>query len=195
MKRILGFLIIALTFLFTIGNLNAEQRKEIKVGDYWWNQPPPVKPAENPDAKKLPLISVKENEFVNPRGKQIIFRGLAISDPDKLERQGYWNKKHFEEVKKMGANIVRIPIHPIAWRERTPEVYLKLLDDAVKLLSTGILLAIWRWNFFRTRIITQQKKKPMSSGGLSPLISKETTRLLFTKYSMNQRTLLDFWAA
>jgi hypothetical protein len=27
--------------------------------------------------------------------------------------------------------LVRIPIHPIAWRERTPENYLKLLDQAV----------------------------------------------------------------
>jgi len=146
MKHILYLLICALILLFTIGNLNAEPKKEIKEGDYWWNQPPPGKTTENPDAKKLPLISVKENEFVNPQGKQIIFRGLAISDPDKLGRQGYWDKKHFEEVKKMGANIVRIPIHPIAWRERTPEVYLKLLDDAVKWCTELKLYVIIDWH-------------------------------------------------
>jgi endoglucanase len=146
MKHILRMLIITLTFLFSIGNLHAEQKKEIKEGDYWWNQPYPRKPAENPDAKKLPLISVKENEFVNPGGKTVVFRGLAVSDPDKLERQGYWKKKHFEEIKKMGANIVRIPVHPIAWRERTPEVYLKLLDDAVKWCTELNLYIIIDWH-------------------------------------------------
>ncbi len=146
MKYILSLLIIVLTFLFAIGNLSAGQKKEIKEGDYWWNQPPPTMPAENPDVKKLPLIKVRENEFVNPGGKTVIFRGLAISDPDKLERQGYWDKKHFEEVKKMGANIVRIPIHPIAWRERTPEVYLKLLDDAVKWCTELKIYIIIDWH-------------------------------------------------
>ncbi len=31
----------------------------------------------------------------------------------------------------MGARVVRIPVHPVAWRERTPTEYLKLLDQAV----------------------------------------------------------------
>jgi endoglucanase len=32
----------------------------------------------------------------------------------------------------MGAMVVRIPVHPVAWRERTPAEYLKLLDQAVE---------------------------------------------------------------
>jgi hypothetical protein len=32
----------------------------------------------------------------------------------------------------MGTMIVRIPVHPVAWRERTPEKYLELLDQAVE---------------------------------------------------------------
>ena len=146
MKYLVRLLIIVLTYLFVMSNLYAEQKKEIKEGAYWWNQPYPGRPAENPDAKKLPPISVKGNEFVDPKGKTIMFRGLAISDPDKLERQGYWNKKHFEEVKKMGANVVRIPIHPIAWRERTPEVYLELLDDAVKWCTELKIYVIIDWH-------------------------------------------------
>ena len=108
MKYLIRLLMIVFIFLSVISDLYAEQKKEIKVGDYWWNQPPKEKPAENPDKKKLPLIGVKGNEFVNPKGKTVIFRGLAVSDPDKLERQGYWNEKHFEEIKKMGANMVLI---------------------------------------------------------------------------------------
>ena len=79
----------------------------------------------------MPLISVRGNKFVDPQGNTVLFRGLAISDPDKLEMQGHWNKEHFIKVKEMGARLVRIPVHPVAWRERTPVEYLKLLDRAV----------------------------------------------------------------
>jgi len=146
MKCFIRSLMIVLTVLFVVPKLYAEQKKEIKAGAYWWNQPFPKRPAENPDAKKLPLISVKENEFINPDGKKIIFRGLAISDPDKLEGQGYWSKKHFEEVKKMGANIVRVPVHPVAWRERTPEGCLKLLDEAVGWCTELKMYVIIDWH-------------------------------------------------
>jgi hypothetical protein len=61
----------------------------------------------------------------------LFFSGLSISDPDKLEHQGYWNKKHFENVKTLGTMLVRIPVHPVAWRERTPAKYMQLLDSAV----------------------------------------------------------------
>ncbi|MDR0348279.1 MAG: glycoside hydrolase family 5 protein [Tannerella sp.] len=85
----------------------------------------------NPKAKDMPLIKVAGNHFETPDGKTILFRGIAISDPDKVERQGHWNKAHFERVKDLGANIVRVPVHPVAWRERTPEKYLELLDQCV----------------------------------------------------------------
>ena len=146
MKYLVRILIIGLTIIFLIPDIYAEEKKEIKVGDYWWNQPPHPKSIENPNKKKLPLVSVKGNKFINPEGKEIIFRGLAISDPDKLERQGYWNKKHFEEVKKMGANLVRIPVHPIGWRERTTEVYLKLLDDAVNWCTELQMYVLIDWH-------------------------------------------------
>jgi endoglucanase len=146
MKYLVRFQILALVFLVAMSNVYAEEKKEIKVGDYWWNQPPPLKPVENPDKKKLPLVSVKENEFVGPKGRVVIFRGLSVSDPDKLERQGYWSKEYFEEVKAMGANIVRIPVHPIAWRERTPKVYLKLLDNGVRWCTELKMYVIIDWH-------------------------------------------------
>jgi len=98
----------------------------------WWRDPSPG--AGRPyivDSKKLPLISVKGNRFVDPDGKPILFRGLAISDPDKLEMQGHWNREHFVKVKDMGTMLLRIPVHPAAWRERGPAEYIKLLDQAV----------------------------------------------------------------
>jgi len=98
----------------------------------WWNEAPVGARPYTADAKKMPLISVNGNHFVDPQGRTVLFRGLSISDPDKLDMQGHWNHEHFVKVKEMGARIVRIPVHPIAWRERTPEHYLNLLDQAVE---------------------------------------------------------------
>jgi len=98
----------------------------------WWNDRFAGEPLNSPNARNLPLISVRGNRFVDPQGKPVLFRGLAISDPDKIESQGHWNKEHFIKVKQTGARLVRIPVHPIAWRERTPQGYLALLDQAVE---------------------------------------------------------------
>ena len=99
---------------------------------HWWNEPPAGARPYNVNARKPPLISVKGNKFVDPQGHTVLFRGLSISDPDKLEGQGHWNKEHFVKVKEMGAMIVRVPVHPVAWRERGPAEYFKLLDQAVE---------------------------------------------------------------
>ena len=98
----------------------------------WWNDRPVGRPANNPNAKKLPLIAVRGNKFVDPQGNPVLFRGVAIADPDKISSQGHWNKDLFVKVSQMGAHLVRIPVHPVAWRERSPREYLVLLDQAVE---------------------------------------------------------------
>jgi endoglucanase len=65
-------------------------------------------------------------------GKAIVFRGLDASDPDKLEKEGHWNKDYFSATKNWGANIIRFPVHPRAWGSRGKEAYMKLLDDGVR---------------------------------------------------------------
>ena len=91
---------------------------------------------------KLPAVSVKGNRFVTEEGKQIVFRGLDASDPDKLAKQGHWNKEYFEQVKNWGANIVRFPVHPAAWRSRGSNDYLKLLDSGVDMAAQQGLYVI-----------------------------------------------------
>ncbi len=112
----------------------------------WWKISQFFMPYKSQTAKKLPLISVSGNKFVNADSDTILFRGLAISDPDKLADQGYWTKKHFEKVKEMGTMLVRIPIHPAAWRQRTPREYLKLLEQAVEWCSELEIYIIIDWH-------------------------------------------------
>ena len=134
----LKVLLLIVFFLFRINY--AQDTRPWYEGEPWPHHEP------NPKAKILPVIKVQGNKFVDPQGNTILFRGIAISDPDKVERQGHWNKAHFEKVKEMGATIVRIPVHPVSWRERTPEKYLKLLDEAVDWCTDLGMYVIIDWH-------------------------------------------------
>jgi len=143
-----GIRLVAVMFAVScwISTVFAEQAQEKKPYHAWWNEGFGRMPRNNPSAKKLPLIQVKGNKFVDAEGKTVLFRGLSISDPDKIEHQGHWNKEHFEKVKETGAMIVRIPVHPVAWRERTPQEYLKLLDQAVEWCTELGMYIIIDWH-------------------------------------------------
>ena len=109
-----------------------ETKKDSAKYRHWWDERFAGAPMMYKDAKLLPLIKVEGNRFVNDKGDTVIFHGLAIADPDKIENQGHWNKEIFQKAKDLGTMIIRIPVHPVSWRDRTPRNYLKLLDQAVE---------------------------------------------------------------
>ncbi len=122
----LSFAICAMTGVVMAQGGNADQSGSRRA---WWHERfPGFPPNKN---QTLPLISVSGNRFVNSLGDTILFKGLSIADPTKIVGDGHWDKALFVKIKEMGAMIVRIPVHPIAWREETPAKYLKLLDQAV----------------------------------------------------------------
>ena len=118
--------IVLLTMLFT----QIQAQDTSKRFHAWWQDAYPRPPQKSAKAKLLPLIHVYKNKFVNSKGDTLLFRGLSIADPDKIEHQGHWNRRLFEEIKKAGTMVVRIPVHPVAWRERGPVSYIRLLDSA-----------------------------------------------------------------
>ena len=101
---------------------------------------------QSPLANALPPIGVKGNRFVDTAGTPILFRGVSIADPDKIDGQGHWSRDLFVHVHDMGARIVRIPVHPVAWRERTPPAYLALLDSAVAWCTELGMYVIIDWH-------------------------------------------------
>jgi aryl-phospho-beta-D-glucosidase BglC (GH1 family) len=131
MKFIQMSLFILLAVPCAMPTLNAQQKERTPNRFDWLNNQDDLRPVNNPNARKLPLISVKGNKFINAVGDTILFRGVAIADPDKIEQEGRWNKNLFVKVKELGAMIVRIPVHPVPWRMRTPAKYLQLLRQAV----------------------------------------------------------------
>ncbi len=130
MKRLAIVAVFAISFAMSSIAQSANQ-PSVKVND-WWHAAYLTKPLNSPNAKKLPLISVNGNRFVDPDGKPVLFRGVNIADPDKIEGQGHWNREFFVKVKETGATVVRIPVHPVAWRKRGTKEYLALLDQAVE---------------------------------------------------------------
>lgn len=91
-------------------------------------------------------IKVEGNKLINENSKTLVFRGLNTSDPDKLQNNEHWNVEYFQEMKKWGANIVRFPVHPAAWRKLGKEKYLKLLDDGVKWAGDLEMYVIIDWH-------------------------------------------------
>jgi endoglucanase len=91
----------------------------------------PIRSIDQHGKSEMSFISVQGNKFVDEDGNEMIFRGVSFSDPDKLEKEGQWNKRYFEAAKNWNCNVVRFPVHPQAWRERGQEEYLKLLDRGI----------------------------------------------------------------
>ena len=101
-------------------------------------------PAAAQDA--LPAVHVDGTRFVDDAGETVVFRGVSIADPDKLASEGQWSPALFDELADWGANVVRLPVHPRAWRSRGEEGYLELLDQAVAWADDAGLYVVIDWH-------------------------------------------------
>src|ERR1700748_1958291 len=101
--------IFLLSFILICSPLSPVRAQDTAVrrAHGWWNEGYPRWPRRNPKMKLLPQVSVYKNKFIDSKGDTLLFRGMSIADPDKIFNQGHWNKGLFEEVKKMGATLVR----------------------------------------------------------------------------------------
>lgn len=142
----LNLLSLILLFLFSSNSIASQDHLFRTDRSDWWNEQwmTPYEPSAN--AQDMDFIRVDGNRFANESGETMIFKGLSISDPDKIEKDGRWSKAHFEVIKSWGANVVRIPVHPISVRQRGIENYVKLLDQAVDWCSELGLYVIIDWH-------------------------------------------------
>jgi endoglucanase len=146
MKEYFFLAAILLMSALLFSSISFAQEKDSTQLRKWWEERYPGVPQTHKNEKLLPLIQVKGNRFVNSKGDTVFFHGLAIADPDKIEYEGHWNKKLFDRAKALGAMIIRIPVHPIAWRERTSSGYLALLDQAVEWCTQDSLYIDIDWH-------------------------------------------------
>lgn len=94
----------------------------------------------------LPLVRVKGNSFVLPDDQPIVLKGLNTSDPERLSNLGHWDSIYFGEMKNWGANVVRFPVHPTAWRRQGKDKYLAILDQGVQLAKEAGMYVIIDWH-------------------------------------------------
>jgi endoglucanase len=108
------------------------------------------KPIRQFDQSKLTqqqsFVRVAGKQLIDESGQQVIFKGVSIADPDKLLKQGKWSLALFTELQDWGVNIIRLPIHPMAWRERGQKDYLSHLDEAVVWANSLGLYLIIDWH-------------------------------------------------
>lgn len=146
MRRGLISVVVALVLLSAFPMSRAYAQNESSARVEWWNVPYPGVF----DVAKLPKtpgwIGVEGNRFVDETGRTVILRGVNISDPDKLQKNGHWSRKHFEVIKDWGANVIRVPVHPVAWKQRGDDEYFKLLDQAVMWASELEMYLIVEWH-------------------------------------------------
>jgi len=87
-----GSFVVIVILLFNISIFSQHKQNESKE---WWNIPYPNSFDGNKLKTTLSFVHVEGNHFVDEHGKIIIFKGVNISDPDKLVKNGIWSKKHF----------------------------------------------------------------------------------------------------
>ncbi len=97
-------------------------------------------------SKTLPKISVEGKNIVTNNGEVIRLKGVSFSDPDKLEKDGQWNKRYFQEAKNWGCNVVRFAIHPTAVNNRGWDAYFKLVDQGVRWATELEMYVIIDWH-------------------------------------------------
>jgi hypothetical protein len=102
-------------------------------------------PAPGP-APALPRLRVEGKHIVGAGGRPVVLRGVSFSDPDRLEKAGRWTRAYFEAARAWNANVVRLPVHPQAWRARGAEAYLRLVDDGVRWAAELGMYVILDWH-------------------------------------------------
>lgn len=112
----------------------------------WWNQTDIPAFDKSSIKKQMPLIKVKGNQFVTESGNEVIFRGASVADPDKMQNEKRLTKEHFAVLKKWGANVVRLPVHPSAWRKHGKKNYLLMLDQIIGWSNELEIYVILDWH-------------------------------------------------
>lgn len=98
------------------------------------------------EAKKMEKISVSGKNLVTESGKIIRLKGVSFSDPDKLEKEGQWNKNYFQQAKNWGCNLVRFAVHPPRLNDRGWEAYFEMMDEGVKWAEELEMYVIIDWH-------------------------------------------------
>ena len=116
------------------------------TGEEWWDIPYPTRFDPERLSRPQPSLVVSGRNIVDEDGEVVVLRGVNVADPAKLAMQGRWNRALFEEVADWGANVVRLPVHPLGWRRRGPDWYMERIDESVEWANALGMYLILDWH-------------------------------------------------
>lgn len=91
-------------------------------------------------------VKVEGNKFVDPKGNELVLRGLCFSDPVKLVRDGQWNEAYFAEAAGWGANVVRFAVHPANLNAMGWEKAFEAMDQGIEWAKKYGMYVIMDWH-------------------------------------------------
>lgn len=91
-------------------------------------------------------VKVQGNKFIDPQGKEIVFRGLSFSDPVKLVGDGQWNERYFAAAAEWGANIVRFAVHPTNLNRMGWDATFEAMDQGIEWAKKHGMYVIMDWH-------------------------------------------------
>jgi endoglucanase len=90
-------------------------------------------------------LRAQGNRLVDAAGRTVRLRGVMLPDPSKVASAGHWTRERFQALRDLGANVVRIPVHPQHWKS-DPDYLAKYLDPAVRWTGELGLYVILDWH-------------------------------------------------
>lgn len=90
-------------------------------------------------------LQVKRNKIVDSSEKEFLIKGICINSPGILIDEGHDFLQDIKEIKKLGANAVKIPICPAYWQSNK-DYCKKILDPIIDLTKKLHLYCCLDWH-------------------------------------------------
>lgn len=145
-------------------------------------------------------LHVDKNKIFDSSGKEIILKGININSPGILKYEENHNfLQDIKEIKKLGANSVRIPICPAYWKLK--ENYISdILDPIVKLTKELNLYCLLDWHAQGNleRGITRDNGKDLIEGekkyDANQSLAFSALEEISTRYGKENHILFDLFS-
>lgn len=94
---------------------------------------------------ELGRLRVQGNQIVESEGQPVVLRGLGFADLLTLDESGHFNEDTFQNARAWGANLVRLPVTPAAYRLGKERVF-AYLDQAIGWARKHGMYLIVEWH-------------------------------------------------
>ena len=90
-------------------------------------------------------LKVRGKWLIDGQGNQILLKGIMIADPLIADVKDDFNKRLFKQLHDLGANVIRIPVHPVTW-EAASDYLWRYLEKAVRWAGEYGMYVIIDWH-------------------------------------------------